>query len=203
MKARVAEPAPRSWPEENQVWLAVGKAVVRRPASVLMASLVMLSPFALIACNSSSYSALPSQIIPDATPAGQALHELQQAFGSGRVWPYYLLVQARGVSSGAAPLLNADFFLTAQQVLQEMVANVPNTPRTNITGIVFANGQPVPFELLAMAYDESLPIYASPTGHHMRQMAQHFVSPAGDATFLYVTFGIDPFGPRAKAGRGL
>ena len=82
MKARVAEPAPRSWPEENQVWLAVGKAVVRRPASVLMASLVMLSPFALIACNSSSYSALPSQIIPDATPAGQALHELGDEFAS-------------------------------------------------------------------------------------------------------------------------
>eukprot|EP00965_Chrysotila_dentata_P047826 1586195-Pleurochrysis_carterae.AAC.1 len=116
------------------------------------------------------------------------------------MYPFYLYVRKRPEprTKQGASVLSAAFFREAHDVLAQLAATVPNTPVVNITGAAYANGEPVPFELIAMAFDASNPLYDTPTGEHLRVLASVFFSPLGDATFFYVTFGLDPFGAVAS-----
>ena len=183
-------------PPEADFLSAVARTVVKSPTAVLAVLGLLFMPFFAISVAGSSYSSEPMDLLPAAAPAGVTLRSLEAEFGTGRVWPFFLLIEAKPGQS--EPLLSPHFFSSAHDVLERLIASVPGTPRENITGALFANGQPVPFDLVSMAFESSSPLANSTTGRHLRALADTFFTPDRRATYLYITLGGDPFGDSAR-----
>jgi len=186
-----APPPPPPPPPPRDVWELVGRWVVASPSAVLALLTLLFLPFLYVTSVDSVYSAELTSLVPASMPAGLALRELETRFGTGLLYPYYILVTSK--PSNPQPLFSAPFFAAAHEVLQQMVLAVPGTPRQNITGAFFANGEPVPFELVRMAFDAGTSFSNTTTGGHLRSLIETFFTKDGDATFLYVIKG-DPFG---------
>jgi uncharacterized membrane protein YdfJ with MMPL/SSD domain len=101
-------------PEEPSCWTAYGWWVVDHRAGFLLAALVfgvVVSPEVL----TTKYTSSPQAVFPNGYASMDFARELIDSYGEGRIWPYYLVLDAKNSS-----VYSDTFFEAAGDFLKEV-----------------------------------------------------------------------------------
>lgn len=165
---QAARPSALKQPEpELSWWTAYGWWVVDHRAGFILAALalgVVVSPEIL----TTKYTSSPQAVFPNGYASMDFARELIDSYGEGRIWPYYLVLDAKNDST----IFSDDFFEAAGEFLQEVNTTLARNEVAvqSVIGLMYLNGEYVKWTELQVRLGWSYPRvspslqeYAAPT----------------------------------------
>ncbi|KNC53625.1 MmpL efflux pump [Thecamonas trahens ATCC 50062] len=172
----------------RSLWYKIGHLTQSWPYNVIILILVVAAtiPFDMHALNYSPSDAIDLDL-PRGSIVTDAYLDMCGEFGYGKVYPYWILIEAPGNTS----VLSTPFFKAAHDVVNTL-SRLPNTQPSDFTGVAYANGEAIPYALLEICNDAAGEAYNSSDCRGLRTAQQTFVSSDAHAMLFEFTPLFDP-----------